>query len=122
MIPGSYSDDYVFALMGEDYIIFDEGVMYVMNINGEVITRKEVSESSMFAIRSFFIHGQYFIGYKNHDENMGLIGAGNNTFINDDTYDFSHFDMVEDGDKILLIKGYDKTVSAEVLNMGEEIL
>lgn len=122
MIPGSYSEDYVFVILGNDYIILDEGMMYVMNINGEVITRKEVSKSSMFAIRSYFVQGQYFIGYKNHDEDMGLIGAGNNTFINDDAYDFSNFDLIEEDKKILLIKGYDKTISAEVLNMGEEVL
>jgi len=30
--------------------------------------------------------------------------------------------LIEEGDKILLIKGYDKTVSAEVLKMEEDIL
>ena len=96
--------------------------MYVMNINGEVITRKDISESSMLDVRTFFLQGKYFVGYKNHDDDMGLIGAGSNTFINDDSYDFSFFDLVEDGEKILLIKGYEKTISAEILNLGEKVL
>ena len=121
IIPGSYSEDYVFAKLGDDFIIFDEGVMYVMNINGEVIERKEISESSMFAIRTFLMNGSYYIGYQNHDEDMGLIGAGSNTFINDDSHDFQYFDLIEDGGKVLLIKGYEKTVSAEVLKMDMEL-
>ena len=120
MIPGSFSEDYIFTTLGEDYIFFDEGVMYVMNINGDIIEKKDVSESSLISIRTFIINTHNYIGFRNHNGDMGLIGAGNNVFINDDSYSFSYYDLVNDKKKTFLIKGYEKTISAEILE--EEIL